>query len=1096
MRGDYSRERFHPDQHFSSVRQQQGRVALDAEWNEYTAIQDRRWRAESQDVIGLCGVPETPADSFAVLESGGELLLGAGRIYVDGLLAENHGAAPFLFAPTLEESYGSAPLPLNAQPYWPEALTPLAVGTHLVYVDVWTRELSHRQLGGLIEPALGVDTTTREQTVWQVRALANIGDDAHCQTALEELPGWQDSNARSGARLTTTTVEVDIQEDPCIIPPSGGYRGLENQLYRVEVHDAPTPDSARIKWSRDNATVSASVREVLPGAEVVRVDQVGKDDFLRFKNGDWAEFINNARELTGKPGEMRQVQVDEGEHTISFSTPLSADLVSDPQASHLRVVRWDQKETVDGDGLILLNDGDAVVLEAGIKVELQILPGHPARTGDYWCFAARAVGTSIEILSAAPPLGVHHHYCRLALIEVSDGGTIRIDDCRPTFTPLTAMQAGCCTVVVRPGENLQAAIDSLPDAGGCVCIKTGEHAIQEPLRIRRSKVSLHGESPGARIVRSNGATLLIVMSDDFSTLNAVAVEGLQFHSEASSEDFEPMVRFRNADDCSLQRCRISSPPLSTNTGVMLSRCESCSVIDNRIENALTAVWAMGDSSLATISGNDIVYQSGSQDRGLFAIWLMDAFGPSRMENNRIEGYLTGIAINAELPNAPDRPRSGARGSVVRGNALRRQQGENSDAQERYYAIDVAAVDCIIENNQVTHSANWHVGIRGSASRIRIENNLLWSTFDARDPDDSPPLAILCAADESSAALSDAVIAGNRLMGEQYGVLAENTIGLQIRENVIRGQGVLTYGIGLQSAIQASVRQNRISAALFGVVLGQKDDISHGCRVENNQLDLCRSGITVFNASDTRIEDNTILLSEQGAINIFATHGALEINNNLLRSSGYGQEVASGAMILIHQGLLRFCGNEVRNTGNHVDGNASLNRALGLRAEMVQECAVERNVFGYDNGMLPDRAGEHRALLLRGLSEAQIFFGDRRVVLGFPAALRDNHFQGPGLSALVEFAELRLNDNLSHRFERVIVSNNCFDHALDVVEKEAATLYIRGSRAICQGNDFKSALPVPPVNFHNVESVYLGNAAMAAPINFTGVPATPGSFNLQ
>ena len=38
MSGDYSRESFDPRRHFSAVRMQQGRVALDADWNEQGAI--------------------------------------------------------------------------------------------------------------------------------------------------------------------------------------------------------------------------------------------------------------------------------------------------------------------------------------------------------------------------------------------------------------------------------------------------------------------------------------------------------------------------------------------------------------------------------------------------------------------------------------------------------------------------------------------------------------------------------------------------------------------------------------------------------------------------------------------------------------------------------------------------------------------------------------------------------------------------------------------------------------------------------------------------------------------------------------------------
>jgi len=40
-----------------------------------------------------------------------------------------------------------------------------------VYLDVWNREVTPLERPDLVELALGVDTSTRRQTVWQVRIL-------------------------------------------------------------------------------------------------------------------------------------------------------------------------------------------------------------------------------------------------------------------------------------------------------------------------------------------------------------------------------------------------------------------------------------------------------------------------------------------------------------------------------------------------------------------------------------------------------------------------------------------------------------------------------------------------------------------------------------------------------------------------------------------------------------------------------------------------------------------------------------------------------------------------------------------------------------
>ena len=57
MKGDFTRSTFRPDKHYSGVRMQQGRVQLDADWNEQIDIAAHRAETETIDVIGGCGAP-------------------------------------------------------------------------------------------------------------------------------------------------------------------------------------------------------------------------------------------------------------------------------------------------------------------------------------------------------------------------------------------------------------------------------------------------------------------------------------------------------------------------------------------------------------------------------------------------------------------------------------------------------------------------------------------------------------------------------------------------------------------------------------------------------------------------------------------------------------------------------------------------------------------------------------------------------------------------------------------------------------------------------------------------------------------------------
>ena len=89
MKGDFSRLTFDKDKHYSGVLMQQGRVQVDADWNEQQAIHRHRVETETQDVLGPSGAPIAEGGfEIGVTPDGGDLTLSPGRIYVDGILCE------------------------------------------------------------------------------------------------------------------------------------------------------------------------------------------------------------------------------------------------------------------------------------------------------------------------------------------------------------------------------------------------------------------------------------------------------------------------------------------------------------------------------------------------------------------------------------------------------------------------------------------------------------------------------------------------------------------------------------------------------------------------------------------------------------------------------------------------------------------------------------------------------------------------------------------------------------------------------------------------------------------------------------------------
>jgi hypothetical protein len=75
---------------------------------------------------------------------------------------------------------------------WP--LRPTTGGPHLAYLDVWQREVTFLEDLALVENAVGVDTTARSQTAWQVKVLPNVGTGASCVRRFK--PGMHSSRLR------------------------------------------------------------------------------------------------------------------------------------------------------------------------------------------------------------------------------------------------------------------------------------------------------------------------------------------------------------------------------------------------------------------------------------------------------------------------------------------------------------------------------------------------------------------------------------------------------------------------------------------------------------------------------------------------------------------------------------------------------------------------------------------------------------------------------------------------------------------------------------------------------------------------------------
>lgn len=457
MQGDFSRLSFDPRRHYRSVRMQQGRVQLDADWNEQIDILNYVIETQLTDIFGPGGAPQATAGFQITIEQGQsdhapvadadqnghaqasahralDFTISHGRYYVDGILCENEQDTRF-----------------SAQPDYPQAHIPPHLSEYcLVYLDVWSRHVTALEEPSLYESALGgIDTTTRERTVWQVKLLPindhEFSEQHHHRIKCEDiiaLPEWQElvnRNARTGSMRARRRHQSS--------PP-------DNQLYRVEIHHVHGKE-VLFKWSRENGSVVFGVDRVNAYEKssngtaqcVALLHHLGRD-VTQLQKGDWVEFVDDAAVLHQRTLPLYQVtHVDNARQAVTLSGPASAavEAIARTTPHPLLLRRWDHgpSSSAQAGGAQPVQEDTWLDLEYGIQVNFS--PGTYA-IGDYWLIPARTLLDGIDWPSdehgplALPPRDSHHHYSPLALLHHKESWTVA-RDLRQVFAPLPVVTA-------------------------------------------------------------------------------------------------------------------------------------------------------------------------------------------------------------------------------------------------------------------------------------------------------------------------------------------------------------------------------------------------------------------------------------------------------------------------------------------------------------------------------------------------------------------------------------------------------------------------------------------------------------------------------
>ncbi len=529
MGSDRARVSYDPSRHWRGVISQQGRVTLEADWNEAAAIAAAERRAELIDLVGPAG---TPDDGYAVTavtdpQSGaatGDLTIGAGTMYVGGERMTLEADLDYADQPDWSDHEGD--------PLWVDPAN--QQGDEAVYLLLREQEVGAVEDPALLDVALGGPDTSGRRRILQ-RVVRGAVDQTTCAGALGELEqswaalGLQFDPAtmrlRSGATLQVGFQQEPGPASPCDPVAQGGYLGAENQLIRVQVASIDNGvTDVLVLGALDNAfflyRVTIASTDTAAGTTTVTLASPPIDSYHQPAAGQAVEVLRSAAQLTAADyiaatsGLVTAVTADGAyrpdTQQLTIGTALGPPVTDDdsgtPKGPPLYLRVWQDTVQYTGAGPVALGD-------TGITVTLAPGPdGHHA--GDFWTFAVRP-GTPEtvspvypqRILDAPqPPDGPRLWACPLAVVAWADG-VPSITDCRVPFPSSGGAGGCCCTVELTPGDvdGLQALLERLARQGPVtICLAPGTYTLPRPLVIPPVKHPVTIEGCGGEVVLTAG----------------------------------------------------------------------------------------------------------------------------------------------------------------------------------------------------------------------------------------------------------------------------------------------------------------------------------------------------------------------------------------------------------------------------------------------------------------------------------------------------------------------------------------------------------------------------------------------------------------
>lgn len=571
MGSDRARRSYDEGRQYRRVVPQQGRVFVEADYNEAQEISTEEVRKEALDFVGPAG---TPDDGYAVGFSGvapPDFTVGKGTMYVGGMRVELPAAVTY----GAQKEWLDGPVPLLSDV--PIPLNELVVlmlaeqevsameDTALFEVALAAQAVNAVVSTALLEVALGVPDTSQRSRLVQRFERFDAGEATTCEDAfaiaepkLAAARGYhfdrETMRLESSARLFVTH-DTEVEDDPCAPETQQGYLGAENQLIRVQISSPPGPNGTLL-WAFDNASslyrVEETTVDAVAGTSTLTLLSRPIDAQHEPRGIQRIEVLRAAVELDAPEDFMAArtglvtklvADYDPETRTIVVDQALSSDYLDQKQTPALFVRVWENELDFTADTPVELG-------ETGVFVTLSLVAyagEDPVfALGDYWLLGVRP-GMPKEVLlkryteAPQPPDGPRLWACPLAVIQTGDLPTV-LSDCREPFDNLVELtKRRCCSIVVGPadvggGAGLQALLDE--HAGSepyTISLKPGTYELQAPLILgpQHEGLTLRACSKGVTIQAAEGTEAGFLRGlVEMTYADAVTFEGIRWNRAA------------------------------------------------------------------------------------------------------------------------------------------------------------------------------------------------------------------------------------------------------------------------------------------------------------------------------------------------------------------------------------------------------------------------------------------------------------------------------------------------------------------------------------------------------------------------------------